>query len=241
METQNSFSPVAPPDSALSEAPALSAALEQSQIDSEAEKNAFVRTLHDEIGGLLGAAIMDLGWIGAQPDLPRMVKNKLARAQGLMGTAIDLKRKLIETMRPTLLDDVGLYSTLRWHMKSACREASISYTESLPEFEGTVSAEIRIGVFRIFQEALKDVLSERTPSDLSLSVEVIENILHCHLVHQSAGRFDGAGSSASPETSMRSRAERVGGTFQWNRTVAGRHLHLRVPLVAPADADCLPE
>ena len=68
-------------------------------------------------------AIMDMGWIANQPDLPPAVKDKLARAQGLMRAAIDMKRELIETLRPTLLYNVGLYPTLRWHMKASCHAA----------------------------------------------------------------------------------------------------------------------
>jgi signal transduction histidine kinase len=208
----------------------LAAALKQSHIDIEDEKNALARTLHDEIGGLLVGVIMDMGWIADQPGLADTVKEKLARAQALMRAAIDMARELVEDLKPTLLDNVGLYPTLRWHMKASCKPASVPYSESFPETEAPMTPEVRIGVFRIFQEALKDVLSQRNPTGLSMRVEVIEHILHCHLVHQS--EFVNAAHSASSETSMRLRAQRIGGTLQWSRTLIGRHLHLQVPLIS---------
>ncbi len=232
MEGQDSSPAGSSRSSPNDDAPALVAALKQSHVDMEAEKDALARTLHDDIGGLLVGAIMDMGWIANQPGLANTVETKLARAQGLMRAAIDMTRELVESLKPTLLDNVGLYPTLRWHMKASCTAACIPYTETFPVSEDPMPPEVRIGIFRIFQEALKDVLSQRTPIGLSVKVEVISDILHCHLIHQSEGRCAAAAHSASPETSMHLRAQRVGGTLRWSRTTAGRHLHLQVPLTS---------
>ena len=108
----------------------LSSALQQSQVDAENGHYALARTLHDDLGGLLVGAIMDVGWIANQPALPENCREKLSRAQGLLKAAIDLKRELIENLRPTLLDNVGLFSTLQWHLKDRCKSAAISYTST---------------------------------------------------------------------------------------------------------------
>jgi hypothetical protein len=126
---------------------------------------------------------MNMGWIANQPNLADAVKEKLARAQGLMRAAIDMTRELVEGLKPTLLDNVGLYPALRWHMKASCKAACVTYTESFPLSEARMAPEVRIGVFRIFQETLKEVLLQRTPSGLSVKAEVIGDILHCHLIH----------------------------------------------------------
>jgi signal transduction histidine kinase len=84
----------------------LTNALERSQSDIEREKAALVRMLHDDLGGLLVGAIMDIGWIFLQAGHSEPVREKLARATGLLRAAIDLKRELIESLRPTLLDNV---------------------------------------------------------------------------------------------------------------------------------------
>lgn len=232
MLKQGAFPSGSPRSSPNDDAPALVAAFKQSHVDIEAEKNALARTLHDDIGGLLVGAIMDMGWIANQSGLANAVEVKLARAQGLMRAAIDRTRELVENLKPTLLDNVGLYPTLRWHMKASCKAASIPYTEDFPISEDSMPAEVRIGVFRIFQEALKDVLSQRTPTGLSVKVEVIGDVLHCHLSHQSEGHSATAAHSASAETSMHLRAQHVGGTLQWSTITGGRHLHLQVPLAS---------
>jgi len=232
METLQSFPLGSTRSSPNDEAPALVAALKQSQIDVEAEKSALARTLHDDFGGLLVAAFMDMGWIANQPGLSDSARKKLSRAQGLIHAAIDMERVLIENLRPTLLDNVGLYSTLRWYMKASCRAAAVPYTESFPVSEHMMNSEIKIGVFRIVQEALKCALDRKTPADLSLTVEVIAGTLHCHLIHQSTAPDLGEASVQSPETSMHHRAERVGGAVQWRKSPAGhREMHLQVPIL----------
>jgi signal transduction histidine kinase len=234
MEGQASLPAVSSRPPAIDDALALAAAFTQSHIDIEGEKSAMARTLHDDIGGLLVGAIMDMGWIANQPDLADTVKTKLTRGLGLMHAAVDMKRELVENLKPTLLDNVGLYPALRWHIKATCKAAAVPYTESFPESEKSVASEVRIGVFRIFQEALREMLSQRISTGLSVIVEVIGGILHCHLIHQSEGRSDNAAQSTSPEISMHLRARRIGGTVQWSETSTGQHLHLQVPLMPEA-------
>jgi two-component system sensor histidine kinase UhpB len=234
MEAQYSFPAGLPSSSPNDQTPALVAALQQSQIDIEVERSALVSILHDNLGGLLVGAIMDMGWIANQPGLPNTVRKNLGRAQALMRAANDMTRELIENLRPSLLENVGLFTALRWHMKASCQAAAASYAESFPHSEQLMDTEIKIGVFRIFQEALKSALAKPAPTDLSLTVEVIGDTLHCHFFYRSTAQEHGEGSARSPDTSMHHRARRVGGTLQWSTSLAGhRHMHLQVPLSPP--------
>ncbi len=86
--------------------------LRRSELEIEAEKSSLARTLHDEVGGLLVGAVMDMSWIAQRSDLADVAKDKLARAIGLLRAAIDIKRKVVEALSPSLLDQVGLCSTI---------------------------------------------------------------------------------------------------------------------------------
>ena len=207
----------------------LADALERSQADIEQEKVTLVRMLHDDLGGLLVGAIMDIGWISQQPGHSEPVREKLARATGLLRAAIDLKRELIENLRPTLLDNVGLFSTLRWHLKATCDAAGVSYSESFPPSEISFPSDLKIAVFRIFQEALNDVLSAGTARELSLEVTVIDETLHVHLKGAFFEACAQGHERVSPEISMRHRVQRIGGTLQWLQTGESNHLHLQIP------------
>lgn len=207
----------------------LSVALERSQGDIEQEKAALARILHDDLGGLLVGAIMDIGWIAQQAGHSDLVKEKLARAASLLRAAIDLKREIIENLRPTLLENVGLFSALRWYLKLNCDAAGVPHSENLPFAEVNFSSNLKIGVFRIFQEALKHVLSGGAARELSLDVEVLDDRLHCHLQSALFIERDQEIERASPEISMRQRARSLGGTLQWLQSDCADCIDLQVP------------
>jgi len=208
----------------------LKDALERWQIDGEQEKVTLARTLHDDLGGLLVGAIMDIGWISLQAGHSEPVREKLARATGLLRAAIDMKRELIENLRPTLLDNVGLFSTLRWHLKASCDRIAVPHAANFPPAEINLPPDLKIGVFRIFQAALKHVLSEGRPRELSLDVEVKDNTLHCHLRSTPVEVSAPQNARGPAETSIRFRVQRTGGTLRWLKEAGAQHLHLQFPL-----------
>src|ERR1700730_11303739 len=107
----------APGDGALGD-PAASASslIEHIQGVMEHQKAVLARDLHDELGGLLVGAVMDLAWVEQHMSAPPAeLKQTLVRARQTLAAAIDMKRKLIEELRPTLLDNVGVFAALRWH------------------------------------------------------------------------------------------------------------------------------
>jgi signal transduction histidine kinase len=204
--------------------------LRRSELEIEAEKSSVARTLHDEVGGLLVAALMDISWIAQQSGLSEVVQGKLTRALGLLRGAIDIKRKLVETLRPSLLDDVGLCSTIGWHLKASCDAAGVGYSESYPFKEPYFSADFKIGAFRVFQKALTQILSDRAPSELSLEVEIIDNTLHCLIAsHLLESGVTGSEMSLG-NTPLHHRVRQMGGACQWLQTPEGNRLNVTIPV-----------
>ena len=141
---------------------------------SELEKSALSRELHDELGGLLVAARMDLSWL--QQRLPTSdpgIEQRFKRIHDSLSAGVDLKRRVVEELRPTLLDNMGLFAALRWQFKETCRRAGLKCTESIPESEPKFNPDAAIGVFRIAQEALTNILkhAEAKSADLAIGIE----------------------------------------------------------------------
>ncbi len=144
----------------------------------ELQKAALARELHDELGGLLVGAVMDLAWAEQHPTAPPAeLRQKLVRARQTLAAAIDMKRKLIEDLRPTLLDNVGLLAALRWHIQTACRRAGLTCEVQVPEDEPRFPPNIAITLFRIVQEALAVVLARKPVGSASLSVTLLRRTL----------------------------------------------------------------
>src|ERR1700737_375831 len=103
---------------------------------AETDKASLARTLHDELGALMVSALMDLGAIQqCQADLGASARLRLERAKDSLRAAIDLKRRVIEGLRPSLLDHLGLFAALRWHLKRLSENSNIDYAAHYPDFE----------------------------------------------------------------------------------------------------------
>jgi signal transduction histidine kinase len=198
-------------------------------VETEAEKSSAARILHDEVGGLLVGAVMDMSWVSQQSGQSEVVKEKLARAIGLLRTAIDIKRKLVEALRPSLLNDVGLCSTMGWHLKASCDAAGIACSQSFPLNEPSLSADFKIGVFRIFQKALHQILSDGAPSALSLQVDIVEDMLHCSIAgHLATSRA--VICEAASNTPLHYRTRQMGGACQWLKTLDKSNINVTIPI-----------
>jgi signal transduction histidine kinase len=123
---------------------------------TEREKSGLARELHDDLGGYLIGAVMDLTTLA--PDIPTAMgaeaHNKMTRARQALASAIALTRRLTEQLRPTLLDNVGLFTALRWQLKNACERTHIKCSDDLPTDEPRLTSRASIALFRSAQEAL---------------------------------------------------------------------------------------
>jgi signal transduction histidine kinase len=187
--------------------------------------------LHDEIGGLLVGAIMDISWISQQSGQADVVQDKLARALGLLRSAVDIKRKLVETLRPSLLDDVGLCSTIRWHLKASCDAAGVPFLETYPLKEPPFSADFKIAVFRIFQKALNQILADGA-GELSLQVQIIEDRLHCRIASRLLESGVRGSEAALVNTPLHHRLRQMGGNCEWLKSPGSHHVNLTIPMRA---------
>jgi signal transduction histidine kinase len=204
--------------------------LRQSDWEIEAEKSSLGRVLHDDVGGLLVGAVMDMSWISQQGGLSDPVKDKITRAIGLLREAIDIERKLVEALRPSLLDDVGLCSTIGWHLKFICDEAGVIYSASYPLEEPPFSSGFKISVFRIFQKALSQILSEGVPRKLSLQVEIVGDTLHCRIASHLLEARHEVSEASDVHTPLHHRARQLGGDYECLKTLDGSHLNVSIPL-----------
>ncbi len=190
----------------------------------EHQKALLARELHDELGGLLVGAVMDLAWAEQHLSAPPAdLRQKLIRARQTLATAIDLKRKLIEDLRPTLLDNVGLFAALRWHVQSACKRAGLTCGVRVPEDELRFLPNIPIVLFRIAQETLAVIVARKPEGSAEFSVTISPNALDLEMRSQAAAVPDGAahGTDAHYLAVIGQRVASLGGEFHSATLPAG--------------------
>ncbi|HEV7614267.1 MAG TPA: histidine kinase [Steroidobacteraceae bacterium] len=152
------------------------------QADNERKSSVVARKLHDEIGGSVIGAMMDVAWIEQrESQLSSDTTMRLGRVKDGLRGAIDLARRMVEELRPTLLDSVGLFAALSWQFKRGCALLGIDYTETYPESAPELDANRLIALFRIVQEAFDVALRRDAVSAVKLSVETKEHALTVQL------------------------------------------------------------
>ena len=215
---------------------------------AEQEKTALARELHDELGGLLVAARMDLSWLEERLGSDDAeVKGYFRRVQDALQSGFDIKRRVIESLRPTLLDNLGLIPALRWQVSESCTRAGLQYSERYPQDELLLTPEASIAVFRIVQEGLANVLKHAHASNVEVSIAIAPPWLIVRV------QDDGVGVSlerlravrSHGLAAMRQRARSLGGQWSAQRLSAGgSRIEARLPLKsvmaessAPAEID----
>jgi len=122
---------------------------------AELKDTALAHELHDELGGLMGAAVMDLDSVRRmKPALSQNALERLERVKKTLEQAIDLRRRIIEELRPSILDDLGLFAALRWQIKKTWGDSAVISSEAFPDVEPAFESGAPIVLFRIAHEAL---------------------------------------------------------------------------------------
>lgn len=192
---------------------------------AEQHRATIADRLHDEMGGLLIAARLNVAWLEERlPTDDPLVQLHFTRLQDALLNGVDVKRRIVEELRPTLLDHIGLYSALKWHMSEAC--AQLEYTEHYPDEELQLRPEASIIVFRIVQEGLLHIMAAIRPQRVQLAVQGTADALRLSLQAESK-HGDDQRETGPPRVDdalelemIRQRVLRLGGDYQWREADA---------------------
>jgi signal transduction histidine kinase len=149
----------------------------------EEDRACLSRELHDDMGGLLGSVIMDLEFAEQYSSLDERVRHKLTRARGVLSNAIALERKMLETLRPSILDNFGLFEAIRWEIKRQCRRSEAECIETYPEYQPAFHPEAAISLFRIAQESHRVALRQPGVKSTHVALDIGQGTMHIAVSH----------------------------------------------------------
>jgi len=197
------------------------------QASSEAERSALAKELHDELGGLITAAKMDMAWLSSHigTALDPAADEKFRSVVQMLNQAMILKRRVVESLRPSLLDHFGLPVALRSHLDENCGRAGLEYVATLPEETLDLLPESQLALFRVAQEALAGVLARGTAKHIELVIET-EGEGYSMLIGDDGGAFDKAMQRSL--VGMRHRIQSAGGTLEADTLPGGQGNRIRV-------------
>ena len=127
----------------------------------EDERKRIAREVHDELGGLLtgikayvSVSAHRASVAGAPPD------KLLSDASGLIDSAIETVRRIIADLRPSVLDQLGIWAALEWYVSQIEERTDLACTCEIDDgLQGiSIDSERSTMLFRIVQEALTNVV-----------------------------------------------------------------------------------
>ena len=140
------------------------------QTHYEREKASLARELHDQLGGILTPAKMDLAWLQARLGDDPQYGTRLARLSAMIDQGIDLKRRIIENLRPSLLDHLGFAAAVQWYIDEACGVAGIACKSSISKLE-RLPSDLEIALYRVVQESISNVIRHAAAKNVELVIE----------------------------------------------------------------------
>ena len=208
----------------------------------ETERRQLARELHDEIGQALTAAKINLQSLQRYPD-PTAVAPRLADSVRIVERALQQVRSLSLSLRPPLLDDLGLAAALRWLVDERAHRTGtrVEFLDGVSESRFDAATEI--ACFRIAQEALNNVGKHSGARNVAVHLQVQHEALHLRVLDDGAGfdvataRQRAAGGASLGLLGMEERATLAGGGIEWH-SVPGRstEVHAWFPLHITSDA-----
>lgn len=122
----------------------------------EDERARLARELHDELGGLLTAAKLDLARIRKRIQDATGTKQQLVEHLGqTLDAGIALKRRIIEDLRPSSLSNLGLRHTLQIQCTEFAQRSEVPVDVQVDDV--SLSPERSLAVYRLVQEALTNI------------------------------------------------------------------------------------
>lgn len=194
----------------------------------EDERKRIVGEIHDGLGQDLHRVLFGLR--GCRSSTPEEAAEELERLEGIVADSVGRLRRLLQDLRPSTLEDVGLAGALRGLAERVRREEDLRV-----ELRGDrlISPEpplpVRVAVFRIAQEALRNAVRHSGSSRAVVEVARDDGELTLRVSDEGGGmpaeRRAGLGLWL-----MRERAEALGGTLSVRSGAAGTIVTAVIPL-----------
>jgi signal transduction histidine kinase len=209
---------------------------EQLVLAHESEQRRIARELHDQIGQDLTALkiMLTRGKSGGPEDAMRTLQEAVALTEELLQTV----RNICGTLRPQVLDDLGLVHGLEWHIKTFSVRTGMDISVDLqPLDEGRLSPIVKSTIFRVIQEALTNVSRHAETKTAAVTLRATDGIVEFSVRDNGKGldAEEVAKKSSTGISGMRERLSLVQGRFEISSAPGeGTTIRAQIPLLPPS-------
>jgi signal transduction histidine kinase len=161
------------------------------------------------------------------------LKKRIEGMIGLTDTTVNAVRKIASELRPIALDELGLSEALEWQARQFQERTGIILECDCPQENVELTGEQSTAVFRIFQEALTNILrhAHATKVHIQLHKQTSAVILKISDNGRGITEDEKSGQVTLGLLGMRERAHLIGGTININGSEReGTVITVRIPI-----------
>jgi len=199
----------------------------------ENERRFLAHTLHDEMGQTLVAlqTYVAFSLKALSKNLPESVRDGIHEISTLTQRMQTSIRCQLNDLRPATLDRLGLKSALKIMAKDFGKREQIDYHISISDKIPVLSDEENIHLYRIVQEALKNIEKYAEATHVSIDLDSDHSTLTLKISDNGRG-FSEQAQSGLGLMGMRERAELIHGTVEIESNLGkGVKITVNVPIV----------
>ena len=214
---------------------ALSAQVQEAR---EEEKTRIARELHDELGQLLTALKMDLGWMRERlPGGDAALATKAQRMTEMLDQTVTSVRRIAADLRPLMLDDLGLADAVSWLAEDFSQRSGVQCRIQTPDSEelNGLDRSVASTVYRALQESLTNIARHAQASNAWIALALDGDKIRLEIEDDGRGIAPGdlAKSRSLGLKGMRERVLHLGGSLEITRPPrGGTRLAMRIPVKA---------
>jgi signal transduction histidine kinase len=202
----------------------------------EEERKRIARGLHDETMQSLSAILMKIDMCKLNPE--DLLVNKVDEMKDIVLKTLDDIRNMIQNLRPSILDDLGLEAAIRWLLDKHLGEKGIQYFLNIMGTQGKrFTPNVEITLFRIIQEAVVNIARHAGADNVFVIFKIGKNSVNVDIEDDGAG-FDVQYALKRTEDArglgilgMKERVNLIGGNVKiCSEPERGTRISLKIPL-----------
>jgi len=139
----------------------------------EDERKRIAREIHDELGSVLVALKLDVGWLKTRLREQPELESKTVSMGGLIDNAVTEIGRIITDLRPSILDHQGLWAAMEWHAQEFLQATGLRgrFKMTIDPQAPLPGGELSSAVYRIFQEILNNVARHANATAIDMQVQ----------------------------------------------------------------------
>jgi PAS domain S-box-containing protein len=191
----------------------------------EEEKTRIARELHDELGQLLTALKMDLGWLSANLPESESLAAKTRHMTETLDQTVSSVRRIAADLRPLMLDDLGLPDATAWLVEDFSRRSGVQCRFRMPEEQllNDLDRTVANTVYRALQESLTNIARHAKAQNAWIVLEMTDDSIMLEVEDDGLGisPADIGKTRSLGLKGMRERTLHLGGTLDISRAPRG--------------------